>query len=124
MTTYDEARGVYSFVEKGLTSRFSGLKTTTGIVVETSGPTTLVTPAAAKELTVYWVGLVASEENAGEVLATVKLGTETLYEWYLGKAGAFAHWEPVTHAGNLTIELNHAYKVAVNYTYTESTPGS
>lgn len=124
MANYDEVRGTYASVEKGLTGRFSGAKVTTGLVVEASGTTTLVTPTTGRELTVYWVGLVGSEVNAGEVLATVKLGTETLYSWYLAKAGAFAHWEPVTAPGKLTIELSQAYKVAVNYTYTESVPGS
>ena len=124
MTNYDEVRGKYAFVEKGITNRFSGSKITTGQVVEASGSTILVTPASGFELTVYWVGLVASENNAGEVLATVKLGSETLYDWYLAKAGAFAHWEPATFPGKLTIELSQAYKVAVNYSYTESIPGS
>ena len=122
--TYDTIRGTYKFVERGLTNRFSGSKITTGQVVEAAGPTTLVAPAAEQELTVYWVGLVASENNAGEVLATVKLGSETLYSWYLGKGGAFAHWEPVTLAGSLVVELNKAYKVGVNYTYTESVVGA
>jgi hypothetical protein len=123
--SYDDIRGAYKFVERGLTNRFSGGKVTTGTTVEASGDTTLLTPESGKQLTLYWIALMAAEANTAEVLATVKIGEEAIYECYLGKSVPFAHWEPVEGAANakLVLNLSGAQKVAVSFTYTQSNPG-
>lgn len=107
----------------GITRRFGGGKTTESKVIEASGENTLVTPATGKALTLYWIALETSEGNAEEVVAEVKVGSLTPYTWYLGKPGAFMHWEPVVGAVNakLTVKLSAAMKVAANFTYSEGT---
>jgi len=119
---YDAIAGNAHEAQKGLTNRFAGGKITTATAIEASA--TLHTPAAGEQLTLYWIALSSSQENPGEVLATVKLGGKTIYEWYLGNPGAFMHWEPETgEVGDaLTVELSGAQKVAVSYTYSESVP--
>lgn len=105
----------------GITRRFGGGKTTESQVIEAEGENTLVTPAAGKALTLYWIALETSEANASEVLAEVKVGTKTPYTWYLGKPGAFMHWEVISGAPNakLTVKLSAAMKVAASFTYSE-----
>jgi hypothetical protein len=105
----------------GITRRFAGGKTTESKVIEANGENTLVTPATGKALTLYWIALVTPEANAAEVLAEIKLGSLVPYTWYLGKPGAFMHWEPVIGALNakLTVKLSAAQKVAASYTYSE-----
>lgn len=122
--TYDAIAGNAHEAQKGLTNRFAGEKTTEATVAETSGNTTLHSPAASEQLTLFWIWLFSSEENTGEVLATVKLGTKEPYKTYLGHPGAFAHWEPITgEAGDkLILNLSGAQKVAVSFTYSESVP--
>jgi hypothetical protein len=107
---------------EGLTNRFAGGKVTTGLFVEAT--TTLRTPTSGNLLTVYWVWLFSSQENAGEVEAIVKLGAKKVYATYLGNPGAFAHWEPETGEPNdpLVLELSGAQKVAVSFTYSERVP--
>lgn len=122
MTYEDELASQYHPAERGLTNRFSGGKEAAAALVEAEGETTLQSPAAGKLLTLYWIALSSSQENAGEVLAVVKLGTKVLYEWYLGNPGAFMHWEPVKGAAGdkLILKLSGSQKVAVSYTFTES----
>jgi hypothetical protein len=122
VTYEDELASQYHPAERGLTNRFSGGKEAGAALVEAEGETTLQSPAATKLLTLYWIALSSSQENTGEALATVKLGTRTLYEWYLGNPGAFMHWEPIKgEAGDqLILKLSAAQKVAVSFTYTES----
>lgn len=105
----------------GITRRFGGGKTTEATTVESPGANTLHSPATGKQMTLYWIALSSSQENAGEVLATVKLGSKSVYEWYLGNPGAFMHWEPIIGAANdkLVLELSGAQKVAASWTYTE-----
>lgn len=105
----------------GITRRFSGGKSTEAKVVEAEGSTTLVSPEAGKALTLYWISLSGAEGNSAEVKVEVKLGTQTPYIWYVGKAGAFMHWEPIFGAegAKLTVKLSAAQKVAVSYTYSE-----
>lgn len=106
----------------GITRRFGGGKTTESSVIEAKGQNVLVTPASGRAITLYWIALETSEANAAEVLAEVKVGTKTPYTWFLGKPGAFMHWEPVTGEveGKLAVELSAAgNKVAVSYTYSE-----
>ncbi len=105
----------------GITNRFAGGKTTEAKVVETEGETTLTSPASGKSLTLYWIALNSSEQNSAEVLATVKLGTKVVYEWYLGAPGAFMHWEPIEGAVNakLILKLSGAQKVAADWTFSE-----
>ncbi|HXJ92621.1 MAG TPA: hypothetical protein VMT20_07030 [Terriglobia bacterium] len=126
MPGYDDARGEFRWVQRGITNRFAGEKLSVATTVEAGGETTLREPEAGKQITLYWVALSSSQENTGEVLASVKLGTETIYEWYLGNPGAFMHWEPVVGAVNakLILNLSGAQKTAVNFTYTESLPGA
>ena len=106
--------------------RFAGGKTTQALLVNTSGDTTVHTPATGKVLTVYWVGLSSSENNAAEVLATVRIGSgsATNYQWYLGNPGAFSHWEPISSGvanDALIVNLsNSGNPVLVNYTYSEA----
>lgn len=104
----------------GISQRFAGGKTTESKVIETKGANTLVTPAAGKAITLYWIALVTPEANTAEVLAEVVLAG-TPYSWYLGRPGAFMHWEPVVGAVNeaLSVTLSAAQKVAVSFTYTE-----
>lgn len=106
----------------GITRRFGGGKTTESKVIEVKGENVLVTPATGKALTLYWIALVTPEANAEEVKAEVKVGAKTPYTWFLGKPGAFMHWEPVIGAteAKLTVELSAAMKVAANYTYSEA----
>lgn len=105
----------------GITRRFGGGKTNDSKVIEASGQNILVTPAAGKALTLYWIALETSEGNASEVLAEVKVGTKTPYTWFLGKPGAFMHWEVIVGAENakLTVELSAAMKVAASFTFSE-----
>lgn len=102
--------------------RFSGSGTTSGVTISASGDNTIYTPSAGKSVRLRWIGLSASQNNSAEVLATVKLGTKVVYEWYLGNPGAFAHWESVA-ANNpgdaLIVNLSAAASVAVSYTVEE-----
>lgn len=120
--SYEAIAGSAHEAQKGLTNRFAGEKETTGSLIEAT--TTLHSPAASNQITLYWIWLYSSQENAGEVTATVKLGAKTVYETYLGNPGAFAHWEPVTGevGDKLVVELSSGQKVAVSYTYSESAP--
>ena len=122
MAEYSAIAGKFGEVQKGLTNRFAGGKITTGTTIEAT--TTIRSPKANEYLTLYWIWLFSSQENTGEVLATVKLGAKTVYVTYLGNPGAFAHWEP--EAGEvgdkLVVELSGAAKVAVSYTYSELVP--
>lgn len=124
--TYDEARGEFKWVQRGITNRFAGEKQTEAKTVEASGETTLLTPAAGKQITLYWICLYASQGNTGEVQATVKLAPYTPYSMYLGNPGAFMHWEPIVGetGAKLVLELSGNQKVAASYTYTESLPGA
>lgn len=118
----EEIAGKYAQAERGITNRFSGDKITEATVLETQGLHTIHAPLEGHFLTLYWVALSSSQENAGEVLATIKIGAQTAYEWYLGNPGAFMHWEPLKGELNdaLTVTLSGAQKVAVSYTYSES----
>ena len=103
--------------------RYSGGKTQGATVISTSGDNVIVTPSAGTKLTLYWVFLSSSQDNASEVLATVKLGSTVVYQCYLGSPGAFAHWEPVSadaEGDALIVNLSAAESVAVNYTVTET----
>lgn len=122
--SYEAVAGNAHEAQKGLTNRFAGGKVTIAALVETSGDTVLRTPVANDQLTLYWIWLYSSQENAGEVLATVKLGAKELYKSYLGNPGAFAHWEPETGevGDKLVLNLSGAQKVAVSYTYSEGAP--
>lgn len=104
-------------------NRFAGGKITSASVVSSSGDNTIHTPASGKTIVLFWVGLSSSQNNAAEVLVTVKLGSKVCYEWYLGNPGAFSHWEPIV-ADNandaLTVNLSlGGNNVAVDYTYLE-----
>jgi hypothetical protein len=118
--TYEAIAGSAHEASKGLTNRFAGEKETEGFAVEAT--TTLKSPASGKRLTLYWIAVSSSQENPGEVLATVKLGTKKPYEWYLGNPGAFMHWEPIEGAvgDKLVLELSGPQKVAGSFSYTES----
>jgi hypothetical protein len=121
-TTYEAIAGNSHEATKGLTNRFAGEKETTGALIEASG--TLKSPAAGKQLILYWIWLYSSQENAGEVSAVVTLGAKEVYVTYLGNPGAFAHWEPVEGEVNdkLGITLSGTQKIAVSFTYSERTP--
>lgn len=114
------AEGAESSPAFGISLRWAGGKTTESKVVEANGENVLVTPAAGKAITLYWIALETSEGNASEILAEVKLGG-TPYTWFLGKPGAFMHWEPVIGAPNekLILTLSAAQKVACSFSYTE-----
>ncbi len=110
--------------EASVAERFGGLKKVAALVVSGSGDNVIHTPAAGKTLTLVWIGMSTSQDNASEVLATVKLGDKVCYVWYLGNPGAFAHWEPII-ADNpddeLIVNLSAAgQNVAVNATYKET----
>lgn len=115
------AQGAISSSAFGVSQRFAGGKTTESKVIETNGENVLVTPAAGKAITLYWIALVTPEANTEEVKAEVKLGALVPYTWYLGKPGAFMHWEPVVGAVNATlvVKLSAGQKVACSYTFTE-----
>ena len=124
MTNYEAIAGTYHEAQKGLTNRFAGEKISAATTLEASGETTLHSPVPGNQLTLFWIFLSSSQENTGEVLATVKIGTETAYETYLGNPGLFAHWEPILGAVNakLILNLSGNQKVAVSYTYSEQAP--
>lgn len=113
--------GGLNAADVGITRRFGGGKTTESKVIEAEGENTLVTPAAGRSLTLYWIALETSEGNGAEVQAEVKVGAKVPYTWFLGKPGAFMHWEPVSGAENakLTVKLSAGQKVAASYTYSE-----
>lgn len=115
------AQGALSSPSYGISQRFAGGKTTESKVIEANGENTLVTPTAGKAITLYWIALVTPEANTEEVKAEVKLGALVPYAWYLGKPGAFMHWEPVVGAVNATlvVKLSAGQKVACSYTFTE-----
>lgn len=117
----EAAKGALVSPSYALTNRFGGGKTSESSVVETSGETVLVTPSAGKAVTLYWIGLWTAEGNTAEVKVEVKVGAQTPYTVFLGKAGAFTHWEAITGNANdtLAIKLSAAQKVAVSFTYTE-----
>lgn len=109
--------------EATVSKRFSGGKTSGATLITATGDNDVKIPAVGKRLTLYWIFLSASQDNAGEVLATVKLGTRVIYKAYLGNPGAFAHWEPeVADAVNdkLIVNLSAAANVAVSFTTTEA----
>ena len=120
--TYEAIAGNSHEATRGLTNRFAGEKVTESTHLESTS--TLRTPESGKLLTLYWVWLYSSQENAGEVLATVKVGSKAIYTTYLGNPGAFAHWEPVEGelADALVLELSGSQKVAVSFTYSERVP--
>lgn len=101
-------------------NRFTNTNATTnGTVISASGENTIYTPASGKKTRLKWLGLSASQNNTAEILATVKIGTKVVYQWYLGNPGAFAHWEEVdgSNANDpLIINLSGAQSVAVSYT--------
>lgn len=111
--------------EASLARRFDGNKITGALNVTAIGDTTVHTPASGKTITLFWVGLSASQSNAGEATVTVKLGAKVCYVWYLGNPGAFAHWEPIT-ANNpndaLVVNLSTSASpgIAVNFTLSEA----
>ena len=114
------SQGALSAPGYGISQRFAGGKTTESEVIEAKGANVLVTPAAGKAITLYWVALVTPEANTEEVLAEIGFA-EPAYSWYLGKPGAFMHWEPIIGLSNekLQVVLSVAVKVAVSFTYTE-----
>lgn len=85
------------------------------------GSNTVYTPAAGKLVRLHWVGMSSSQNNAGETLAIVQLGSKVLYRWNLGNPGAFSHFEIADGAVNspLTVNLSAAYPVEMNYTVEE-----
>lgn len=112
------AQGALSSPSLALSLRFAGGKTTESQVIEANGSNVLVTPAAGKAPTLYWIALEVVEVGTKEVLAEVFVGSQKPYTWYLG---AFMHWEPVVGKANdtISVKLSAAVKVAVIYTYTE-----
>ncbi len=123
-TNYEEeVAEKYKYVERGITNRFSGDKLTEAATIEAEGVNTIHTPLEGHYLTLYWIALSSSQENEGEVLATIKIGFQTAYEWYLGNLGqSFEHWEPIKGelSEALTVTLSGKHKVAVAFTYSES----
>jgi hypothetical protein len=111
-------------VSTPIAKRFAGGKTQGATLIATSGDNTIASPSAGKKLTLFWIFLSASQDNASEVLAIVKLGSRVVYQAYLGNPGAFAHWEPVAADDAddaLIVNLSaSSQSVAVNYTITES----
>jgi hypothetical protein len=85
-------------------------------IVNASGLTTLHTPAAGQRIRFKWVGMSTPPTNGNTVFATIKLGGESLYSWYMGAPGAFAHGAvregPVD--GLLEIDCDVAQPIAVN----------
>jgi hypothetical protein len=119
---YEAIAGNSHEAQKGLTNRFAGEKITEGF--KTEATTTLKTPAANHFLTLYWIGVSSSQENTGEALMTVKVGSQVLYEWYMGNPGAFMHWEPFSGAvgDKLVVELAASQMIAGSFTYSEGVP--
>lgn len=111
--------------EETVGNRFApGERITAATLVSSSGDNMIHTPTSGKKITLFWVGLSSSQNNAAEVLLTVKLGAKVCYQWYMGNPGAFSHWEPIV-ADNpndaLIVNLSTGgNSVAVDYTYTEA----
>ncbi len=124
MSAYDAIAGDYHPAQRGLTNRFAGEKETYSFIVTESGKVELWTPSAGKQITLYWVSLNTPEANTAEVKVVVQLGSLEPYAWYLGKPGAFMHWEPIVGAtdAKLYVELSAAQTVAVSFTITEDYP--
>jgi hypothetical protein len=121
---YEAIAGNAHEAQKGLTNRFAGEKLTEGFTLETIGATTLKTPAASHFLTLYWIGVSSSQENTGETLMTIKVGSKTVYEWFMGNPGAFMHWEPVSGevGDKIVLELAAPQMIAGSFTYSEGVP--
>lgn len=124
MSAYDAIAGDYHSAERGLTNRFSGGKETYSFIIKEAGDNELWTPAAGRELTLYWISLNTPEANTEEVLAVVKLAPWEPYGWYLGAPGGFMHWEVIAGevGAKLMVNLSVAQTVIVNFTITEGPP--
>lgn len=100
-----------------------GVRTTAALTVNTIGDNTIYTPAAGKKVRLHWLGMSASQNNAGENKVTVKFasGGSAKYIWRMGNPGAFSHWEPIEGAVNeaFIVNLTTADAVDVNYTLEE-----
>jgi hypothetical protein len=102
--------------------RFKGKGTTTEADI-TAATNTVYTPATGKKVRLKWVGAFTSQNNPGENIVTVRLGTQIVYKFPLGNPGIFAHWESVD-APNANDTLNvllssTSNPVQFNYTVEE-----
>lgn len=80
-------------------------------VISVAGPTTLYTPTAGMKVRLKWIHLAGSQNNSAEVVATIKLGTVTVYIVPLSNPGVFSHAslrEAVNANDLLTITLSPA----------------
>ena len=123
-SAYDAIAGDTHSAERGLTNRFAGQKETYSFVCNEENQS-LWTPAAGKQITLYWVALNTPESNTAEVKAVVELQPWEPYAWYLGAPGAFMHWEPIVGAvgSELKLKLSVAgQSVIINFTISEDYP--
>lgn len=92
----------------------------------TSGPTVVsvagvdtpvYTPAAGRSTQLLWLGLFTPATNNSPTVATVKLGSELVYEIPLGTPGAFSHSArrvSLSQGDQLTVNLTVGAPVYVN----------
>jgi len=91
------------------------------VTLNTVGDTVVVTPAPRARLRVYWVGMSTSQDNVGENIVTVSIGTRVKYKWAMGNPGAFSHRDIINgEIGEaLIVNLTQIYPVFFNYSFEE-----
>lgn len=99
------------------------------LVVNSSGVTTVHTPAAGKRIRLYWFGFSGNPDNAAKVKVALRFtagGTDFVEVWLSQYGGIFAHnWkggEAYVLGGvdeTLEVNLSAAQEVIVNIDYIE-----
>lgn len=116
----EDGQGLGALVMADRGGRYTGGKSSYGVVVAAANETILLNPAPGNYLVVYWVAFVPDSDNATTNLVTIKFdGGTTLYVGY-----ALAHWEPFEGAvdQNLIVDMEAADPVAITVHYEEITP--
>ena len=99
-----------------LTKRFGAVSLGAPQTVTQQGNTTVYTPTAGKSIRLKWLGMSSPSTNTATTVATVSLGSNTIYIWDMGAPGAFAHGSVREGAvnGTLVVNLSVAQTVHVN----------
>jgi hypothetical protein len=102
-----------------LASQFQG--EATAVVVDQSGDNVVRTPGVGAKLRVYWIGMITSQGNAGEVVVEIRIGSTLKYSWVMGNPGIFSHRDLIEGEKGeaLIVNLSQAYPVHFNYTFEE-----
>ena len=99
-----------------ITKRFGAVSKGTPQLVNSSGTTTIYTPAVGNRIRLKWFGMASPDTNDGTVIATLALGANNIYIWPMGAPGAFMHSSVREGDYNetLTITLSGSQDVFLN----------